>query len=542
MVQRLVSHTLIAALGSTLLTLSAPSMATEADFGRVVPSGAKSGDLSVEPCQITLEGDGRTYPGDCGTLVVAENRSNPDSRLIALPVRRINSVSPTPLEPIFWFEGGPGAPNLMMSSTAGLLEPNDFIMVGYRGLEGQVYLQCPEISDALRFTDGDYLGDSALAGYARAASACGERLKAERIDLNGYSMNQTIADNEAVRKAMGYERINLFGNSYGTRVQMLYQWQHPDSIHRNVMVAVNPPGHFLFDPASLEGLLDQYSKLCAKDAHCRSRTSDLFTTLQQVSQQMPNSWMGIDIDPQMVKFITNISLHESMQLPGEPPLNGPAAIDMWLDAAEGDSSGMALVSLIAPFILPDAFEWGHFLAMGGSAPDLNDPDRDYKTELTPDTIIGSPLSLFIWGIAQGWPETDDQSVGEVQESDVETLLISGTLDGSTPMQHARDELMPHLSKGHQVFIEDQAHAETFWHSQPPARAPLLHTFFDRGEVDDSHYAYQAPNFEVETSWGELAKIAMTVMVLIFGLAVALSIVIACKLVRLFAAGRSPPDT
>ena len=108
------------------------------------------------------------------------------------------------------------------------------------------------------------------------------------------------------------------------------------------MVAVNPPGHFLFDPASLEALLGQYSELCAEDVHCRARTSDLFATLQQVSQQMPESWMGIDVDPQMVKFITNISLHESMQLPGEPPLNGPAAIDMWLDAAEGDSSGMAL--------------------------------------------------------------------------------------------------------------------------------------------------------------------------------------------------------
>ena len=468
---------LIAVLGSALLMLSIPGMAMEAEFGRVVPNSAKSGDLSLEPCQIYLEGDDREYPGDCGTLVVAENRRNPDSRLIALPVRRIHSVSETPLEPIFWFEGGPGAPNQMLYPTDGLIETHDFIMVGYRGLEGQIYLECPEISDVLRSTDGDYLGDHALAGYSRAASACGGRLKAEGIDLDGYSMNQTIADNEAVRKAMGYERINLFGNSYGTRVQMLYQWQHPASIRRSLMVAVNPPGHFIFSPASLEALLERYSDLCAKDTYCRARTSDLFATMQQVSQQMPESWMGFDIDPQMVNFITNISLHESMQLPGEPPLNGPAAIDMWLDAAEGDTSGMALVSLLAPFILPVAFEWGHFLAMGGSAPDFNDPDRDYQAELTPDTIIGSPLSLFMWGMAKGWPATDDQSVGEVPDSDVETLLISGTLDGSTPMQHARDELMPHLSQGHQVFIEDQAHTETFWHSQPQARAQLLNTFF-----------------------------------------------------------------
>ena len=100
MLNTLVFRTLIAVSGSALLTLSVPGMATEADFGRVVPSGAKSGDLSLEPCQIYLEGDDRQYPGDCGTLVVAENRNNPDSRLIALPVRRINSVSQTPLDPI----------------------------------------------------------------------------------------------------------------------------------------------------------------------------------------------------------------------------------------------------------------------------------------------------------------------------------------------------------------------------------------------------------------------------------------------------------
>ena len=105
--QILVFHLRIAVLGITLLTLSVPGMAMEAEFGNLVPSGAGPGDLSLEPCQIYLEGDDREYSGDCGTLVVAENRRNPDSRLIALPVRRIPSLSQSPLDPIFWFEGGP---------------------------------------------------------------------------------------------------------------------------------------------------------------------------------------------------------------------------------------------------------------------------------------------------------------------------------------------------------------------------------------------------------------------------------------------------
>jgi hypothetical protein len=58
------------------------------------------------PCEVYLEGDDHLYTGDCGALVVPENRNNPHSRLIALPVTRIISFSDKPLEPIFWFEGG----------------------------------------------------------------------------------------------------------------------------------------------------------------------------------------------------------------------------------------------------------------------------------------------------------------------------------------------------------------------------------------------------------------------------------------------------
>lgn len=77
---------------------------------------------------------------------------------------RINATDEEELEPIFWFEGAPGGPNRTLYSTDGLIDKHDFVMIGYRGIEGQVYLQCPEISDAVRATDGDYLGDSAFAG------------------------------------------------------------------------------------------------------------------------------------------------------------------------------------------------------------------------------------------------------------------------------------------------------------------------------------------------------------------------------------------
>ena len=535
--------TVSARIGAALLTLSASGIAAEAEYGTTVPAGRKSGDLTLAPCEVYLEGDDRHYPGDCGTLVVPENRKDPNSRLIALPVTRIRATGEVPLEPIFWFEGGPGSPNETIYPTDGILQRHDFVMVGYRGIEGQVVLECPEVGEAIRSVMDNFLSDAALASFGRGAVDCGKRIQAEGIDLDGYSMNQTIDDMEAARIALGYDRINLLGNSYGTRLEMIYQWRYPNSLHRVVMVAVNPPGHFLWDPVDTEELLGKYAALCAKDAHCSARTSDLVGTMKEVSRNMPTSWMGIPIDPVAIRFITFVSLMESMQPPGEPlPLNGPAAIDMWLDAAEGDASGMALVSLLTPFMLPGLGERGHFFAMGASSPDYLDPNRDYKSDLTqPDAVIGAPFSLFNWGLMQGWPATSDQSVAKVQDSDIETLLVSGTLDGSTPMRYARDELLPHLSNGQHVVLKDQGHTETFWNSQPQARAQLLNTYFDTGRVDDSLYQYQAPVFDVDKSWGGMAKMLLAVSVLLLGIVVLLAVVIVRK-IRRTSAFRSPAET
>ena len=478
-----------------------------------MPAGAVDGDLILSPCEVYHPGDDKSYPGDCGTLVVSENRRAANARLIALPISRIRATGENPLEPIFWLEGGPGHANEAIYASDGLLARHDFVVVGYRGAEGQVVLECPEIGEAVDSVTDGILSSEMHDALAHAAADCGSRLTAGGIDLDGYSMNQVVEDVEAARVGLGYDRINLFGNSYGTRLQMIYQWRYPENLHRVLMVAVNPPGRFIWDPADNEDLLQRYSDLCAADAYCSARTTDLLATMKQVSQNMPEQWMGISVDPVAVRFLTAVCLVESMQSPEEPvPMTGPAAVDMWLDAAEGDASGMALVSALTPMMLSELFTWGHFLAMGASAQDYIEPGRDYQAELAaPNALIGAPFSQFLLGPISGWPATTDQSDMEIPDSDVETLLVSGSLDGSTPMRYARDELLPHLANGHHVVVRDQGHTESFWHSQPQARARLLNAFFDSGRVDDSLFEYQPPIFEADTTWGGLARTLLAVV-------------------------------
>jgi pimeloyl-ACP methyl ester carboxylesterase len=501
------------------LMLAACGGAKEAPV--TVPAGAQAGDLvGLEPC--TYKAGDVEYAADCGTLVVPENRADPNSRLIALPVIRVRATGSNPAEPIFYFTGGPGASNLHFQHLEDVVENHDFVQVGYRGVDGSVVLDCPEISEAVR-NARDLLGDEALESYTVAGASCAGRLQAEGADLAGYSIVETIDDNEDARVALGYDRINLLGGSYGTRIEMIYEWMYPDSLHRVVMLAVNPPGHFVWDAEVVDEQIEDYARLCAQDPECSARTDDLAASMRRLSEDMPDRWLFIPIDEGGVKLITLVMLFESIQPPGVPvPLFGPAAVDMWLAAEGGDASGMALASMSRNMFLPTLWTWGEGLSLSAGVDDYYDPARDYRSEFeAPDTILGSPISLMLWSMGPEWPTHPiSQEYLQVQPTDVETLLISGSIDLSTPPQFATEELLPYLSNGEQVILKDFGHTGSFWSSQPEARVHMLNTFFDTGQVDASLYTYQPLDFDVGLGWPGLAKLLLGIVLLPIALVVA----------------------
>ena len=196
-----------------------------------------------------------------------------------------------------------------------LLEDHDFVLAGYRGVDGQVVLDCPEISAALGNSPGGLLSDVALQSYGTAAAQCSDRLLAEGVDLAGYTMIETIDDMEAAREALDYERINLLGASYGSRLAMMYKWMYPQSLKRVVMIGVNPPGSFIWDAGVIDAQIGDYARLCAEDAVCGSRGDDLVETMSAVSREMPERWLFLPIDEDKVKLITFIMFAESIRPP-----------------------------------------------------------------------------------------------------------------------------------------------------------------------------------------------------------------------------------
>jgi pimeloyl-ACP methyl ester carboxylesterase len=460
-----------------------------------VPAGAQAGDLTLERCDYATE-DG-AYAADCGTLVVPENRNDPQSRLIALPVTRIKAKTDSPAEPLFRLEGGPGKTNTKFSMASRFASDRDVVLVGYRGVDGSSVLDCPEVESMLKHST-DFPSEQANRAYGDAFRACADRLQEDGVDLAGYTLTERADDIEAARVALGYDRIDLVSESAGTRSALVYAWRYPESVHRSVLIAANPPGHFLWDAKTTNEQIARYSQHCANDAGCSERTDDLAATLRRTD--VPKRWGFLPIKEGYARTASFYGLMESTSEVG--PLSAPATLDAWLSAADGDASGFWFQSLLADMAFPTAFVWGDVAAVGQA--DDGHARRYYASggeQFVPTD--------FTWGggaLIDAWPSAPgNDTYDQVRVSEVETLLIGGELDFATPPQVATKELLPYLPNGHEVVLEGFGHSSTFWIQQPDAGSHLINTFLTSGRVDDSRYEPQQVDFTPEVAHTALAK-------------------------------------
>ena len=457
-----------------------------------MPAGAHAGQLTLKNCTYNTEKG--AYAADCGTLVVPENRADPHSRLIALPVIRIRAHSAHPGDPIFRLQGGPGKPNMSFADASRFTANHDVVLVGYRGVDGSSVLDCPEVTAALE-NSADFLGQKSLDAYSNAFRSCAKRLEANGVDLAGYTLPERVDDLEAARKALGYHQIDLLSESAGTRTAMIYSWRYPTAIHRSVMIGVNPPGNFVWYPKTIDEQIGRYAALCAQAASCRSRTPDLAASLKRTVAHMPNRFLIFPIKKGNARIASFFGLMETTA--NASPLDGPMTLDAWLSAAHGDSSGLWFESLLAQIAFPTSFVWGDLAAVAMAD---NQAGERYFSSSEPDrgSIIGNPGTEFLFGgggLLHAWPATPtDNEYTHVQTSKVQTLLIGGSLDFATPPEVATKELLPYLPNGHQVILAGFGHTTSFWTEQTKASNHLINTFFDTGKVDASLYKPQAVNF------------------------------------------------
>jgi hypothetical protein len=230
----------------------------------------------------------------------------------------------------------------------------------------------------------------------------------------------------------------------------------------------------------------------------------------------------LPIDPGRVRFFTHFFLWYRQGLTGQ---DVAIVYDAYLAADKGDPSGLAVMSLMYDLINPAAMmTWGQSAAIVMST-DF-DPARDYFREMNPPgSILGAPQSEFAWGplSSSDWPATlIPTEYRQVRASEVETLLVSGSVDGTTPARYATEELLPSLRNGRQVILSEFGHVDDVWTLQPEATVHLLTTFYDTGVADDSLYTYQPMDFDVGLGFPAMAKLIVAAIVILVAIVAAVA--------------------
>lgn len=227
---------------------------------------------------------------DCGYLTVPENYDNPDGAQIRLAVAilRHPSGNPEP-DPIIYLEGGPGGSALeLLYLTAARFEPvfaanRDIILFDQRGVGvSEPALDCPALDDfAYDVLDYEYEGEELtiqeiLTIANDTLAQCGTEL-AQEADLTQYNSANNAADVEALRLALGYEQVNLWGISYGTRLGLTVMRDYPAGIRSVVLDSVVPleTEFEVQGPNSYNRALEVLFTSCAEDEACNAAYPEL---------------------------------------------------------------------------------------------------------------------------------------------------------------------------------------------------------------------------------------------------------------------------
>ena len=263
------------------LALSAPAVA------QVGPDGGshRSSSSGFSPCDVA----GYDGPARCGRVDVAEDPAEPTGRRIGLKVVVLEARGPDSVhvpDPVFVLDGGPGLPATGAVAWAqrdleGVLETRAVVLVDRRGTGESNGLHCPSPSPSWS------LAARLSVDPRERAAECRSSLQG-RAELTKYTSPFAADDLDAVRVALGYERINLYGGSYGSREAFEYMRRHGEHLRSGIVFAVTPQHRpaLLRSPATAETALHRLIDDCVADAACRAAYPSLRAELRAVVERL----------------------------------------------------------------------------------------------------------------------------------------------------------------------------------------------------------------------------------------------------------------
>ena len=269
----------VAALAAVLISASVVAACSATPASRAPEATPSPPLLAGQPmtaCVIKGEVPVRAeVPGFCGTLKVPEDRSNPDGRQIGLRVAVVPSLAAVPApDPLFAIAGGPGDAGTQFFAWlpglyAGVHATHDIVLVDQRGTGASNALTLPSQPDTSSL--------SAAQADARLSAWMHDSLAALGADPRFYTSTVAADDLDDVRAALGYDRIDLYGTSYGGTLAQYYLRKHADHVRVAVLDGSTPLDVPVLErmAAASQHALDLLLARCAADAGCHAAFPNL---------------------------------------------------------------------------------------------------------------------------------------------------------------------------------------------------------------------------------------------------------------------------
>ncbi len=445
---------------------------TDASFG-----------LKIEPCYIEELGEEVL----CGTYEIMENRQVRKGAKIRLNfiILPAWTTHPAP-DPVFIFSGGPGQGSADMAKYYAwhyekLRWERDIVLVDQRGTGESNPLHCQRIGDP--DSAQTYLQDMFPEDYVKN---CRKELE-KKANLRHYDSTTAMKDIDDLRSALGYERINIIGSSYGSYTGIVYMKYFQERVRTAFLSFIAMPNWTYSGSIApnTEVALERLLADCAMDPDCSSDypllRQQLGQVLDRLKQGPVSAWIinPITDDLENVVFTYNNFIH------GVRSMLYSTGRSKWLPAfihwaAQGNFSPAAEYTANYLYGINRDLKDGMFLCVTctETIPYINYAEA---RALALGTFMGTYRLDQQKNACDLWVRGDHPAdFHQMYTMDIPTLILSGEIDPVTPPQYG-EEFASYLPNSLHVVIPNAGHEfGTVWED---CFDDVVAQFISQGSVD-----------------------------------------------------------
>ncbi len=443
--------------------LGAWAAATLSGLLGVVPgSQAAAPSLGLTECRLESPAGVGALSARCGQLSVPENPAAPGGRRITLNVAVVPALNRRAQpDPLFVLAGGPGQAATdfyagYAAAFSAIGRDRDIVLVDQRGTGKSAPLLCEYPEDP----------ESPTVGPEQLKAATVECLRALDRDPRFYTTTVAVGDLEAVRQALGAERINLYGVSYGTRVAQHYLRRYPQRVRTVVLDGAVPPQVVLGADMALDAqqTLDAILARCERDADCRQRFPAVGAEFKALQQRLrtparltfPDPATGtqqtLDFGAEHLAGVVRLLSYADGTAALLPLLIHSAQV-------EDNLAPLAAQYLLIEQTLESQFAYGMHNAVVCTE-DLPLIDRQQvDDDALAATYLGTASLDGLSALCSVWPAgVLDADLHQPLKSDKPVLILSGGNDPITPVRYG-EQTLAQFANGRHVVIDGYGHGQ-----------------------------------------------------------------------------------